>query len=84
MSSRGLYRFLWVKAASLGDGQHYCEWNGLTLWADQYGTWNVCLPPVKENKPWRVVISDKMQAAGTNLQDAQRRAQAAAMGLHIT
>lgn len=84
LNPRFLPPFTWSKPYGLADNQHCAEWHGMILWVDQFGNWSVCRPPVAENKPYRVMIDSKMQAPGTNLQDAQRRAQAAAMGLYIS
>lgn len=63
------YSFTW----SL-DGTH-CSWSGYDLCVDSAGTWIVLLGHHR-------VATHKEQTKGMNLEDAQRRAQAAAMIHH--
>ena len=68
-----------------GCGGAYCTWNNIHLWASDgsvidEGAWQVYRLPAVYDDPNR--IDWEKQAPGKNLQDAQRRAQAAAMVLH--
>lgn len=71
--------FDWKTDPALADGQHYCQWRGLWLWADMFGGWEVN----QEHEHGRVqrIVTSETQTPGADLEDAKRRAQAAAMSL---
>lgn len=55
-----------------------CKWNGLYLEAFQDGRWKVA----PERKPGNPIVTHAQQAKGSNLIEAEQRAQAAAMIIH--
>ena len=55
-----------------------CEWNGLYLEAFQDGRWKVA----KARTPGNPLVSHKEKVPGTDIRDAEKRAQAAAMIIH--
>lgn len=55
-----------------------CDWNGLYLEAFQDGRWKVA----KARTPGAPLVSHKQQISGTDIRDAERRAQAAALIIH--
>ena len=65
--------FFWIVRKDGGVAS--CEWSSLRLMAYCNGQWTV-----REGK--KLLASDKDQTPGTDLMDAQRRAQAAAMVLN--
>ena len=52
-----------------------CEWNGLYLEAFRDGRWKVA----KAMTPGNPVVTHAQQTKGTDIKDAERRAQAAAL-----
>jgi hypothetical protein len=73
--------FIWEKST----GFLFCKWKGIHLAVSDgtvldAGIWQVYRLPAVWNDPNR--IDWQMQVSGNDLQDAQRRAQAAAMVLH--
>lgn len=52
-----------------------CEWNGLYLEAFRDGRWKVA----KARTPGNPLVNHAQQVKGTDLKDAERRAQAAAL-----
>ena len=74
--------FVWTEPYGIADHQQVCEWNGLVLNAHPNGQWNVVYWNGDTSRPGITLVDDAMQAKGNDLQDAQRRAQAAAMIFH--
>lgn len=72
--------FLWTEPYGIADRQHHCEWNGYELWASMFGEWRVLERRGPNN--WHLIVDDTHQTKGKDLQDAQQRAQAAAMIQH--
>ncbi len=55
-----------------------CEWEGLYLEAFRDGRWKVA----KARTPGNPLVTHAQQTNGTDLKDAERRAQAASMIIH--
>ena len=74
--------FHWHEPYGIADNQKQCDWNGLVLNAHPDGQWNVVDWNGDTSRPGTILVDDAMQAKGNDLQDAQQRAQAAAMIQH--
>lgn len=83
MHAGPLQTFRWEQPYGIADHQHRCSWEGFELWASGTGEWRVLREPMFEDGQWIMLVDDQQQVAGTDLQDAMRRAQAAAMVLHF-
>jgi hypothetical protein len=68
--------FVWQHMGSYA----LCEWNALVLWAKAGGDWRV--DQYRQDGRLLTNTSNADQTRGKNIQDAKRRAQAAAMVLH--
>jgi len=64
--------FVWTQTTKTG--VHRCWWDGLTLDAGASGIWYVY-------DPGEVLASHQTQSKGSDLEDAKRRAQGAAIAL---
>ena len=74
--------FQWHEPYGIADNQQQCEWNGFVLTVSIYGEWNVVSWNGDTSRPGTVLVYHTMQTKGNDLQDAQQRAQAAAMIQH--
>lgn len=70
-------KFNWKEHNFGGEKSHECSYKGLTLFASTSGSWAVW-----DKVSVEPIVSWRSQVKGSDLQDAQRRAQAAAMVLH--
>lgn len=70
--------FNWTKPHGAADEQQLCEWHGMALWADMNGEWRVVRMGAA-GKRGAVLVTHEDQAPGTDIDDAKRRAQAAAI-----
>lgn len=53
---------------------HGCKWEGLTLYASEQGTWSV-------RQDGQCLITSNDQTPGSDIEEAKRRAQGAAIAL---
>lgn len=68
--------FAWKTDRFLADRQQYAEAGPLILWASDTGEWSV-----NKNTAGmaRVIVSDRQQVKGKDINEAKKRAQAAAL-----